>query len=254
MMVVNAANIEKDWAWCLQQNTMGAEIENASDHTAQLAVQGPKAKDTLQKLNDVDLSSIPYYSFVTGEIAGVDKVIISNTGYTGAGGFELYFYPEFGKQIWDAIFDAGKEFGIKPAGLGARDTLRLEMGFCLYGNDLDETTTPLQAGLGWITKFVDGNDFIGRKALEAEKAAGVPRKLCGFMLVEKGIPRQGYEIENENRETIGKVTSGTISPILKVGIGLGYVKPEYAKPGTPIYINIRNKPVKAEVVKPPFRK
>jgi aminomethyltransferase len=254
MMVVNAANIEKDWAWCLKQNTMGAALENASDYTAQLAVQGPKAKDTLQKLTDVDLSSIPYYSFVTEKIAGVDNVIISNTGYTGAGGFELYFYPEFGKQIWDAIFDAGKEFGIKPAGLGARDTLRLEMGFCLYGNDLDETTTPLQAGLGWITKFVDGNDFIGRKALEAEKAAGVPRKLCGFMLVDKGIPRQGYEIENENHETIGRVTSGTISPILKVGIGLGYVKPEYAKSGTPIYINIRNKPVKAEVVKPPFRK
>jgi aminomethyltransferase len=254
MLVVNAANIEKDWAWCQKQNTMGAEIENASDHTAQLAVQGPKAKDTLQKLTDVDLSSIPYYSFVTGEIAGVGNVIISNTGYTGAGGFELYFYPEFGKQIWDAIFDAGKEFGIKPAGLGARDTLRLEMGFCLYGNDIDDTTTPLQAGLGWITKFVDGNNFIGREALEAEKAAGIPRKLCGFTMIDKGIPRHGYEIVNEQNEMIGKVTSGTMSPVLKVGIGLGYVKPEYVKPGTAIYINIRNKPVKAEVVKPPFRK
>ena len=254
MLVVNAANIVKDWDWCQKQNTMGAEIENASDHTAQLAVQGPKAKDTLQKLTDVDLSSIPYYSFVTGKIAGVDNVIISNTGYTGAGGFELYFYPEFGKQIWDAIFDAGKEFGIKPIGLGARDTLRLEMGFCLYGNDIDDTTTPLQAGLGWITKFVDGNNFIGRKVLEAEKATGVPRKLCGFTMIDKGIPRQGYEIVNEQNEMIGKVTSGTMSPVLKTGIGLGYVKPEYAKPGTPIYINIRNKPVKAEVVKPPFRK
>jgi aminomethyltransferase len=254
MLVVNAANIEKDWDWCHKQNTMGAEIENASDHTAQLAVQGPKAKDTLQKLTDVDLSSIPYYSFVTGKIAGVDNVIISNTGYTGAGGFELYFYPEFGKQIWDAIFDAGKEFGIKPIGLGARDTLRLEMGFCLYGNDIDDTTTPLQAGLGWITKFVDGNNFIGRKVLEAEKATGVPRKLCGFTMIDRGIPRQGYEIVNEQNEMIGKVTSGTMSPVLKTGIGLGYVKPEYAKPGTPIYINIRNKPVKAEVVKPPFRK
>jgi aminomethyltransferase len=254
MLVVNAANIEKDWAWCQKQSTMGVEIENASDHTAQLAVQGPKAKETLQKLTDIDLSSIPYYSFVTGKIAGVDNVIISNTGYTGAGGFELYFYPEHGIKIWNAIFEAGKEFGIKPAGLGARDTLRLEMGFCLYGNDIDDTTTPLQAGLGWITKFVDGNDFIGREVLEAEKAAGVPRKLCGFMLVDKGIPRQGYEIENESHETIGKVTSGTISPILKVGIGLGYIKPEYAKTGTPIYINIRNKPIKAEVVKPPFRK
>ena len=254
MLVVNAANIVKDWDWCHKQNTMGAEIENASDHTAQLAVQGPKAKDTLQKLTDVDLSSIPYYSFVTGKIAGVDNVIISNTGYTGAGGFELYFYPEFGKQIWDAIFDAGKEFGIKPIGLGARDTLRLEMGFCLYGNDIDDTTTPLQAGLGWITKFVDGNNFIGRKVLEAEKATGVPRKLCGFTMIDRGIPRQGYEIVNEQNEMIGKVTSGTMSPVLKTGIGLGYVKPEYAKPGTPIYINIRNKPVKAEVVKPPFRK
>ena len=254
MLVVNAANIEKDWAWCQKQNTMGAEIENASENTAQLAIQGPKAKNTLQKLTQVDLSAIPYYSFVTGTLAGVDHVIISNTGYTGAGGFELYFYPEYGIQIWNAIFEAGKEFGIKPIGLGARDTLRLEMGFCLYGNDIDDTTTPLQAGLGWITKFVDGNDFIGREVLETEKAAGVPRKLCGFTMIDKGIPRHGYEIVNEQNEIIGKVTSGTMSPVLKVGIGLGYVKPEYAKPGTSIFVVVRNKPLKAEVTKLPFRK
>ncbi len=254
MLVVNAANIEKDWAWCQQQNTMGAELENASDHIAQLAIQGPKALDTLQKLTQVDLSQVPYYTFVTGEMAGVKDVIISNTGYTGAGGFELYFYPEYGKQIWDAVFEAGAEFGIKPIGLGARDTLRLEMGFCLYGNDIDDTTTPLQAGLGWITKLVDGNDFVGRKVLEAEKAAGVPRKLCGFTLIDRGIPRHGYEIVNEHNEVIGNVTSGTMSPVLKVGIGLGYVKPEYAKAGTEIYISVRNKPLKAEVTKLPFRK
>lgn len=254
MLVVNAANIEKDWAWCQQQNTMGAELENASDHIAQLAIQGPKALDTLQKLTQVDLSQVPYYTFVTGEMAGVKDVIISNTGYTGAGGFELYFYPEYGKQIWDAVFEAGAEFGIKPIGLGARDTLRLEMGFCLYGNDIDDATTPLQAGLGWITKLVDGNDFVGRKVLEAEKAAGVPRKLCGFTLIDRGIPRHGYEIVNEHNEVIGNVTSGTMSPVLKVGIGLGYVKPEYAKAGTEIYISVRNKPLKAEVTKLPFRK
>lgn len=254
MLVVNAANIGKDWAWCQQQNTIGAELENASDHIAQLAIQGPKALATLQKLTQVDLSQVPYYTFVTGEMAGVKDVIISNTGYTGAGGFELYFYPEYGKQIWDAVFEAGAEFGIKPIGLGARDTLRLEMGFCLYGNDIDDTTTPLQAGLGWITKLVDGNDFVGRKVLEAEKAAGVPRKLCGFTLIERGIPRHGYEIVNEHNEVIGNVTSGTMSPVLKVGIGMGYVKPEYAKAGTEIYISVRNKPLKAEVTKLPFRK
>ena len=177
MMVVNAANIEKDWTWCQKLNTMGAELENASDHTALLAIQGPKAMATLQKITEVNLSEIPYYSFVTGKIGGVDNVIISNTGYTGAGGFELYFYPEYGVKIWDAIFEAGAEFGIKPIGLGARDTLRLEMGFNLYGNDMDDKTTPLEAGLGWITKFVDENNFVARELLEKQKAEGVSRRL-----------------------------------------------------------------------------
>ena len=254
MMVVNAANIEKDWTWCQKLNTMGAELENASDHTALLAIQGPKAMATLQKITEVNLSEIPYYSFVTGKIGGVDNVIISNTGYTGAGGFELYFYPEYGVKIWDAIFEAGAEFGIKPIGLGARDTLRLEMGFNLYGNDMDDKTTPLEAGLGWITKFVDENNFVARELLEKQKAEGVSRRLCGFTLQDKGIPRHGYEIVNASDEVIGTVTSGTISPMLKVGIGLGYVKPEYAKAGTEIFIKVRNKNLKAEVTKLPFRK
>jgi len=254
LLVVNAANIEKDWAWCQQHNTMGAELENASDHMAQLAVQGPKATETMQKLTSVDLSAIPYYSFVTGTFAGVDDVIISNTGYTGAGGFELYFYPEHGAEIWNALFKAGESFHIKPIGLGARDTLRLEMGFCLYGNDLDDTTTPLEAGLGWITKFADDKPFVGRQVLEKEKAEGVSRKLACFELIEKGIPRHGYAIVNESGEVIGTVTSGTISPVLKTGIGMGYLKPAYAKADTDIFIQVRNKNLKARVVKPPFRK
>ncbi|WP_019537739.1 glycine cleavage system aminomethyltransferase GcvT [Proteiniphilum acetatigenes] len=254
LLVVNAANIEKDWAWCQQWNTMGAELENASDHMAQLAIQGPKATATLQKLTDQDLSDIPFYAFTTGRLAGVDNVIISNTGYTGAGGFELYFYPEYGKKIWDAIFEAGAEYGIKPVGLGARDTLRLEMGYCLYGNDLDDSTTPLQAGLGWITRFAENKPFVGREVLEKEKAEGVSRKLCCFELVDKGIPRHGYEIVNAEDEVIGNVTSGTMSPVLKIGVGMGYVKPEFAKPGTEIYIKVRNRNLKANVVKPPFRK
>lgn len=254
LMVVNAANIEKDWVWCQKWNTMGAKLENASDHMAQLAIQGPRAVETLQKLTDHDLSAIPFYAFETGTFAGVENVIISNTGYTGAGGFELYFYPEHGKKIWDAIFEAGAEYGIKPVGLGARDTLRLEMGYCLYGNDLDDSTTPLQAGLGWITKFVENKPFVGREVLEKEKAEGVSRKLCCFELVDKGIPRHGYEIVNAADEVIGKVTSGTISPVLKVGVGMGYLKPEFAKPDTEIYIRVRNRNLKAKVVKAPFRK
>jgi len=254
LLVVNAANIEKDWAWCQKYNTMGAELENASAHMAQLAVQGPKAAETLQKLTSEELSAIPYYSFVTGTIAGVEKVIISNTGYTGAGGFELYFYPEQGRKIWDALFQAGEQFGIKPIGLGARDTLRLEMGFCLYGNDLYDTTTPLQAGLGWITRFADNKPFVGREQLEKEKAEGLSRRLACFVMMDKGIPRHGYEIVNAAGETIGNVTSGTISPLLKVGIGMGYLKPEYAKTESEIFIMVRNKKLKAMVIKPPFRK
>ncbi|MDR2806130.1 MAG: glycine cleavage system aminomethyltransferase GcvT [Dysgonamonadaceae bacterium] len=254
LLVVNAANIEKDWNWCVKNNTEGAELENASDRTAQLAIQGPLALPTLQKLTDVDLSAIPYYHFVTGKIAGVDPVIISNTGYTGAGGFELYFYPEQATLLWNAIFAAGAEYGIQPVGLGARDTLRLEAGFPLYGNELDDTTSPLQAGLGWITKFTEGNPFISRPLLEAEKDRGVHRKLAGFEITGKGIARHGYEIVNAGGEHIGTVTSGTIAPTTKKGIGFGYLKPEYAGLGTPIYIRIREKDVEAVVVKPPFRK
>ena len=253
MLVVNASNIEKDWNWCTKNNTMRAELENASEHIAQLAVQGPLALKMLQKLTGIDLTSIPYYSFVTGKLAGVDSVIISNTGYTGCGGFELYFYPEYGIRIWNAIFEAGAEFGIKPAGLGARDTLRLEAGFPLYGNELDDTTSPLQAGLSWITKFTEGNDFISRPILEAEKANGVSRKLIGFEMVEKGIARHGYEIADAAGEIIGNVTSGSISPATRKAIGIGYVKPEYAALSTNIFIRIRNKDIKAVVVKPPFR-
>lgn len=254
LLVVNAANLAKDWEWINKQNTVGAELENGSDWTAQFAVQGPKAMEVMQRLTAVDLSAIPYYSFVVGEFAGCPDVIISNTGYTGAGGFELYFYPEHGQKIWDALFEAGKPEGIKPIGLGARDTLRLEMGFCLYGNELGETTSPLEAGLGWITKFVDGKDFIGRPVLEKQKQDGLTRKLCGFELQERGIPRQGYEIADEAGNIIGEVTSGTMSPMLRIGIGMGYVKPEFAKVDTEFFIVVRNKKLKAKVVKLPFRK
>ncbi|MDR0866704.1 MAG: glycine cleavage system aminomethyltransferase GcvT [Candidatus Symbiothrix sp.] len=254
LMVVNAANIEKDWNWCVKNNTEGAELQNASDNMSQLAIQGPKALPTLQKLTDIDLSKVPYYTFVTGKLAGIDNVIISNTGYTGCGGFELYFYPEYAQSIWKAVFEAGEEFGIKPIGLGARDTLRLEAGFPLYGNELDDTTSPLQAGLAWITKFTEGNNFISRPLLEEEKAKGVPRKLVGFEMVDKGIARHGYEIVNKEGEIIGTVTSGTIAPTTKKGIGFGYVKPEYTALGTPLFIRIRNKDIEAVVVKPPFRK
>ena len=254
LLVVNAANIEKDWNWCVSHNTEGAILENASDHMAQLAIQGPKALETLQKLTSVNLSEIPYYQFKVGELAGEREVIISNTGYTGAGGFELYFYPEAAGKIWNAVFEAGEEFGIKPVGLGCRDTLRLEMGFCLYGNDINDTTSTIEAGLGWITKFPEGKNFISRAAWEKQKAEGVTRKLVGFEMLDRGIPRHGYELENAAGEKIGEVTSGTMSPIRKIGIGMGYVKPEYAKTGTEIFINIRGKALKAVVVKPPFRK
>ena len=254
LLVVNASNTEKDWKWCVAQNTVRAELENASARMAQLAVQGPKALETLQKLTPINLSEIPYYTFKVGEFAGAKEVIISNTGYTGAGGFELYFYPEEAQQIWDAIFEAGQEFDIKPVGLGARDTLRLEMGFCLYGNELSDNTSPLEAGLGWITKFIDGKDFIGREILEKQKEEGIVRKLVGFELVDKGIPRQGYKINSSDGVEIGEVSSGTMSPTRKIGVGLGYVNPAYAKLGTEITISVRNRELKAVVVKPPFRK
>lgn len=254
MLVVNAANIEKDWNWCVSHNTVGAELENSSDNIGQLAIQGPKAIDTLQKLTDVVLADIPYYTFKVGELAGVKNVIISNTGYTGAGGFELYFYPQDAEKIWNAVFEAGEEFGIKPIGLGARDTLRLEMGFCLYGNDIDDTTSPIEAGLGWITKFVDGKNFTNRAALEKQKAEGVARKLVGFEMIDRGIPRHGYPLTDMDGNVIGNVTSGTMSPTRKIGIGMGYVKTEFSKPGTEICLDNRGRKLKAIVVKPPFRK
>ena len=254
LLVVNASNIEKDWNWCVSHNTEGAELENSSDNMAQLAVQGPKAIQALQKLTDINLADIPYYTFKVGEFAGEKNVIISNTGYTGAGGFELYFYPDAAMKIWDAVFEAGAEFGIKPIGLGARDTLRLEMGFCLYGNDLDDTTSPIEAGPGWITKFVDGKNFTNRSMLEKQKAEGTVRKLVGFEMIDRGIPRHGYELTTAEGDKIGVVTSGTMSPIRKIGIGMGYVKPEYSKIGTEICIDMRGRKLKAVVVKPPFRK
>lgn len=249
MLVVNASNIEKDWNWLNENNSVGAELENASDHTAQLAVQGPKATELLQKLTPVNLSEVPYYHFTVGEFAGVKNVILSNTGYTGSGGFELYFYPEHGMQIWNALFEAGKEFGLKPIGLGARDTLRLEKGFCLYGNDIDDTTSPIEAGLGWITKFAEGKNFIDRERLEKQKAEGLSRKLIRFELTERGIPRHGYEIVNANDEVIGQVTSGTMLPESKIGIGMGYVNAPYFKGDEPIFIKIRNKNLEAKIVK-----
>ena len=254
LLVVNAANIEKDWNWCVNHNTVGAELENSSDRMAQLAIQGPKATEVLQRLTSVNLSEIPYYAFATGEFAGCKDVIISNTGYTGAGGFELYFYPEDGKKIWDAIFEAGAPEGIKPIGLGARDTLRLEMGFCLYGNDLSDTTSPLEAGLGWITKFVEGKNFTARAILEKQKAEGVTRKLVAFEMIDRGIPRHGYKLVNAEGEEIGEVTSGTMSPTRKIGIGMAYVAKAYTALDTEIFIDVRGRKLKVKVVKAPFRK
>lgn len=254
MLVVNAANIDKDWEWVNVNNAEAAILENASDNMAQLAIQGPKAQALLQQLTDVDLSSIPYYAFAVGRLAGVDNVIISNTGYTGAGGFEIYFYPQFGEQIWNAVFEAGLPFGVKPIGLGARDTLRLEMGFALYGHEIDDTTSPIEAGLGWITKPADGKNLIDSDLIAKQRAEGVSRKLVGFELQERGIPRAHYDLVDVQGNTIGFVTSGTMSPTRKIGIGMGYVKTEFAKVGTEIAVQIRNKAVKAVVVKTPFRK
>jgi aminomethyltransferase len=252
LLVVNASNIEKDWNWISSHNTFGVEMKNISEETSLLAVQGPKASETLQKLTDVKLADIPYYSFAKGKFNGIENVIISNTGYTGAGGFELYFKNEDAEQIWDAIFEAGKEFGIKPIGLGARDTLRLEMGFCLYGNDIDDTTSPIEAGLGWITKFT--KDFTNRQAIEKQKTEGVSKKLVGFEMIDRGIPRHDYPIADANGTIIGKVTSGTQSPTLNKAIGMGYVQKDFAKADTEIFVMIRDKAIKAKVCKIPFLK
>jgi aminomethyltransferase len=252
MLVVNASNIEKDWNWIKSQDTWNVDMKNISDDTSLLAVQGPNAMAALQKLTDVKLADIPYYSFVKGKFNGIDNVVISNTGYTGAGGFELYFENSSANKMWDAIFDAGKEFDIKPIGLGARDTLRLEMGFCLYGNDIDDTTSPLEAGLGWITKFT--KDFTNRAQLEAQKTNGVTKKLVGFEMIDRGIPRHDYQIADAAGNIIGKVSSGTQSPTLNKAIGLGYVSSEFSKTGTEIFIIIRDKAIKAVVCKIPFLK
>jgi aminomethyltransferase len=254
LLVVNASNVEKDYLWIISHNGRGAEVENASGKIAQLAVQGPHAARLLQKLTPVDLSGIPYYNFVTGEMAGVKEVIISNSGYTGAGGFELYMFEQDGPAVWEALFSAGREMGLEPAGLASRDTLRLEMGYCLYGNDINDSTSPLEAGLGWITKFVDGNDFMNRPALEAQKLNGIKRKLVGFELKERGIPRQHYPILDGDGKNLGEVTSGTMSPMLGKGIGLGYVEKDHASEGEEIFIGIRNKLIPAGVVRPPFYK
>ena len=252
MLVVNSSNTDKDYDWIVSQNSFGAEIENASDKISLLAIQGPKAIKVLQKLTDIDLSDIKYYHFKVGQFAGINNVIISATGYTGAGGFELYFYNEYAEHIWNAIFEAGKDEEIKPIGLGARDTLRLEMGYCLYGNDIDDTTSPIEAGLGWITKFTPGKDFIDRDYLLKQKNEGVSVKLCGFEMIDRGIPRHHYEIADSDGHVIGHVTSGTQSPVLEKGIGMGYIKTSHAVPETEIYILIRGKQLKAKVVKFPF--
>ncbi len=254
MVVVNAANIDKDWEWINKNNSVDAIIENASEQMGMLAVQGPQAIHILQPLTTIDLSKIEKFHFVTGKIADEKNVIISRTGYTGAGGFELYFYKESAINIWNKIFESGNSFDLLPIGLGARDTLRLEMGYSLHGSDIDEATTPIEAGLGWITKFVDYKDFIGKEVLQKQKKEGTSRKIIGFEFLDKGIPRHGYDICDENENIIGKVTSGTISPMLNKGIGIGYVKVEYSKPDTIIQIKVRNKYIKAKVVKFPIYK
>jgi aminomethyltransferase len=252
MLVVNASNIDKDWDWIVKYNTKGVDMKNISDRTSLLAIQGPKAAEALQSLTDIDLVSMEYYTFKKGTFAGVDNVVISATGYTGAGGFEIYFENQYAEQIWEAIFKAGEPFGIKPIGLGARDTLRLEMGFCLYGNDIDDTTSPLEAGLGWVTKF--NKEFTNSEALQQQKTAGVSKKLVGFEMIDRGIPRHDYPIVDADGNNIGKVTSGTQSYSLQKAIGLGYVNTRFAKEGTEIYISIRDNKVKAQIVKPPFYK
>ncbi len=252
MLVVNASNIEKDWNWISQHNTKNVEMHNISDKTCLLAIQGPNATRILQPLTDMDILNLKYYTFVKGEFAGVKNVLVSATGYTGAGGVEVYFENkgDDANRIWDAIFEAGAAAGIKPIGLGARDTLRLEMGFCLYGNDIDDQTSPLEAGLGWITKF--NKEYTSRALFEKQKADGVKRKLVGFEMVDKGIPRHGYEIQDHTGAPIGVVTSGTQSPSLAKAIGMGYVSAGYWAIDSEIYIRVRDKLLKAKVVKMPF--
>ncbi len=254
MLVVNASNIEKDWNWVASHNTNNAEMHNISDKTCLLAIQGPNATKILQPLTDIDILNIKYYTFVKGKFAGVDNVLISATGYTGAGGVEIYFEDkdDNASTIWDAIFEAGKSSGIKPIGLGARDTLRLEMGYCLYGNDIDDTTSPLEAGLGWITKLNKSSSFTAKEILEKQKAEGIKGKLVGFEMIDRGIPRHDYLIKDADGNTIGKVTSGTQSPSLNKAIGMGYVDIAHATLDKEIFIEIRNNLLKAKIVKMPF--
>jgi aminomethyltransferase len=252
LLVVNAANIEKDWEWISSNNTVNAEMRNISENYSLLAIQGPKAVEAMQSLTSINLSSIKFYTFKIADFAEIENVIISATGYTGSGGFEIYCKNNEVEQIWNAVFDAGKNFGIKPIGLAARDTLRLEMGYCLYGNDINDNTSPIEAGLGWITKFT--KDFINADALKNQKENGVAKKLVAFKMVDKGIPRHDYPIVNAEGDAIGIVTSGTMSPTLKEAIGMGYVTTENSKIGTEIYIQVRNKNLKAQVVKLPFYK
>lgn len=252
LLVVNASNIEKDWNWISSQNDLGVEMINKSEEIGLLAIQGPKAIATLQKCTDIDLSQYKYYTFTVADFAGVKDCIISITGYTGSGGVELYFDDKdnAGEKIWNAIFEAGAEFGIKPIGLGARDTLRLEKGFCLYGNDIDDTTSPISAGLGWIVKFT--KDFVGKEIIQNAKESGVEKKLVGLEMIDRGIPRHGYDIVNENDEIIGQVTSGTQSPSLNKAIAMAYVNKELSKEGQEVYVKVRDKNLKAVVVKMPF--
>ncbi|MGY6561689.1 MAG: glycine cleavage system aminomethyltransferase GcvT [Luteibaculaceae bacterium] len=252
-LVVNASNIDKDWNWIKSQNRFGAKMENLSDSYSLLAVQGPKAIETLQVLTQENLAEIPYYNFTVGTIAGINEVIISNTGYTGAGGFELYVKNEAVQSVWDAVLQAGESKGIKPCGLGCRDTLRLEMGFCLYGNDINDETSPLEAGLGWVTKF--NKDFVNSQALKQQKEAGVNKKLVGWVIEEKGgIPRHDYPVVDPQGNQIGVVTSGTMSPSLGIALGLAYVPTALSEVGSKILIQVRNKTVEATVTKPPFLK
>ena len=251
-IVVNASNIEKDWNWISSLNDLGVEMQNLSDEYSLLAIQGPKAAEAMQSLTEVNLKDMVYYTFQHGAFAGIENVMISATGYTGSGGFEIYVKNKDVEQVWDRVFEAGKSFGIKPIGLAARDTLRLEMGFCLYGNDIDDTTSPLEAGLGWITKFT--KDFTDSDFLKKQKEEGVTRKLVAFEMIERGIPRHDYPIVDAEGTVIGKVNSGTMSPSMKIGIGLGYVTVENSALDSEIFVEIRDKGVKAKVVKLPFYK
>ncbi len=252
MLVVNASNIDKDWNWISKHNTNNVEMHNISDKTCLLAIQGPNATKILQPLTEMDILNLKYYTFTKGVFAGVENVLVSATGYTGAGGAEIYFEDKDGAadKIWNAIFETGGPLGLKPIGLGARDTLRLEMGFCLYGNDIDDNTSPIEAGLGWITKFT--KEFTSKEIFAKQKAEGVQRKLVGFEMIDKGIPRHGYEIKDQSGNTIGHVTSGTQSPSLSKAIGMGYVQTSFAAIDSEIYIQVRDKSLKAKVAKIPF--